>query len=112
VDDALLQRITKARGLVERFGDRSPPHFSLGRALHDAGDWSGAEVSYNEAARLQPDLLMAWLHRAECLLEIGRLDDAAACATHARNLAKSQGHSGPLAEADELLDAIAEQKDD
>jgi len=111
VDEALQQRIQKARSLVERFADRSPPHFSLARALHDAGDVAGAERSYAAAARLQPDLLMAWLHRAECLLEIGQLDDAWTCATRARELARSQGHSGPLAEADELLDAIAEQKD-
>lgn len=111
MDEALAQRILKAKGLVERFGDRSPPHFSLGRALHDAADWAGAEASYAEAARLQPDLLMAWLHRAECLLEIGLLDEAESCATTARNLARAQGHSGPLGEADDLLEAISEQKD-
>lgn len=112
MDDALEQRIAKARSLVDRFADRSPPHFSLGRALHDANNCAEAELSYAIAARLQPDLLMAWLHRAECLLEIGRLHEAEACATQAYKLAKSQGHSGPLAEAEELLATIEEHKED
>lgn len=100
--------IERARMMTERFPDRAPPHFSLGRALQDAGDFAGAEASYARAAELQPDLMMAWLHRGTCLWELQRAEEARDCADRARKLAVSQGHSGPLDEADELLEAIAD----
>lgn len=100
--------LVRALALVERYPDRSPPRFSLGRALHDAGRIAEAEGHYAEAARLQPDLMMAWLHHAECLVELGRPAEARVCATEALRLARVQGHTGPQAEAEDLLDAVAD----
>lgn len=100
--------VERAQAMVERFPDRAPPHFSLGRALQDAGDAASAEQAYAAAARLQPDLMMAWLHRAECLWEMQQAEAAKECAEQARQLAVAQGHSGPLEEADELLEVIAD----
>ncbi|HAN30666.1 MAG TPA: hypothetical protein DCQ06_03630 [Myxococcales bacterium] len=99
-------RIERFRKLVERFPDRSPPRFSLARALHDAGQHEEAAGLYADAYRLQPDLMMAWLHAGECLLEIGRFDEAETVTQKALALAKSQGHESPQAEAIELLDEI------
>ncbi|MEY3013109.1 MAG: Tetratricopeptide repeat [Pseudomonadota bacterium] len=103
--EAALQR---ARAMVERFPDRAPPHFSLARALHDLGRFDEAQQAYARAAELQPDLMMAWLHRGECLLELQRAEEARSCAEQARALARSQGHSGPLGEAEELLELVAD----
>ena len=97
--------------MVERFPDKAPPRFSLARALQDVEDWAGAEEHYSEALRLQPDLMMAALHRAECLMELGRFAEAQGPAQEALRLARAQGHSGPLADAEGLLADIADELD-
>jgi len=104
-------RIARFAAMVQRFPDRSPPRFSLARALHDAGDHAAAEREYAVAVQLQPDLMMAALHRAECLVELGRWQEAGEMAEKARDLAVEQGHSGPLADAEELMLDIADELD-
>ncbi len=101
-------RIARFEAMVARFPDRAEPRFSLARALHDAGDHATALGHYEKAGELQADFMMAWLHRAECLLELGRLPEAADAATLARKFAVAQGHVGPRQEAEELLDEIAD----
>ncbi len=105
-DPVVQARLDRARALVERFPDRAPPHFSLGRALHDAGALAEAVDHYRRAAALQPDLMMAHLHAAECALALGDASLARSAAEAAQRLARQQGHSGPLAEATDLLEAI------
>ncbi len=102
-------RIARFEKIVERFPDRSPPRFSLARALQDAGRHADAEPHYEEALRLQPDLMMAALHRAECLLELQRYEEAKAAAVTARDMAVRQGHTGPKADAEALLEDIADE---
>ncbi|MCO4764041.1 MAG: hypothetical protein KC502_21190 [Myxococcales bacterium] len=104
--DAIISRF---QALVERFPERSPPRFSLGRALQDAGQMAAAAEQYGHAARLQPDLMMAWLHQAECLLAVGDLAVAKTSAEQARKLAVGQGHEGPLADVTELLEDIEDE---
>ncbi len=110
-DPALHARIEKARALAVRFPDRAPPHFSLGRALQDAGAWAEALTHYRRAAALQPDLMMAHLHAAECALALGDASLARVDAEAAQRLARQQGHSGPLVEATSLLEAIDDLDD-
>lgn len=102
-------RIERFRAMVERFPDRSPPRFSLARALHDDDDFAAAAPHYAEALRLQPDLMMAALHRAECLFELRRWSDAREAAEAALRMAQQQGHTGPQADASALLDDIADE---
>jgi len=104
-------RIDRFEKMVERFPDRSPPRFSLARALHDAGRHADAEPHYARALELQPDLMMAALHRAECLVELDRYEEARTAAMAAREMAQKQGHTGPYADADELLEDIADELD-
>lgn len=99
-------RIDRFRAMVERFPDRSPPRFSLARALHDAGQHAEAVEHYAAAAQLQPDLMMAWLHKGECLIELNQLDAAEEAVAESLRLAVAQGHDGPQVEARELLDEI------
>ncbi len=102
-------RIARFEAMVARFPDKSPPRFSLGRALQDAGRLADAEPHYARAAELQPDLMMAWLHRAECLMGLGRFAEAQPVAEEARRLAVAQSHEGPLADVTELLEDLADE---
>jgi tetratricopeptide (TPR) repeat protein len=102
-------RIKRFEAMVERFADRAPPRFSLARALHDAERHADAEPHYAEALRLQPDLMMAAMHRAECLFETGRFEEARTAAQLALSMALKQGHTGPQADAENLLEEIADE---
>ena len=102
-------RIERFEAMVARFPDRSPPRFSLARALQDAGRYDAATEHYAKAAALQPDLMMAWLHWAECLMASGRYDEVREPAERARALAVSQGHEGPLADVTELLEDLDDE---
>ncbi len=101
-------RIARFEAMVARFPERPEPRFSLARALHDAGDHGAALPHYEQACELQADFMMAWLHRAECLLELDRLPEAAQAATKSCEFAVAQGHVGPRQEAEELLEEIAD----
>ena len=102
-------RIARFTAMVERFPDRSPPRFSLARALQDSGEYQAAVGHYAEALRLQPDLMMAALHRAQCFFELSQFEEAKAAAEQALQLAVKQGHTGPQADANELLEDIADE---
>ncbi len=105
-------KIARMRAMVERFPERSVPHFGLAQALHNGGDHDGAEASYAEAYRCQPDLMMAYFRRGQCLMALERYEEAREMANKTRELAMSQGHSGPLADAIEMLEEIADELDD
>lgn len=102
-DAAAAAAEARARALVTRYPDRAPPHFGLGLLLERRRAWAEAAESYAEAARLQPDLMMAWLSRATCLRQLGDVAAARGCAGQALALARQQGHKGPAADAAALL---------
>ena len=102
-------KIARMRAMVERFPERSVPHFGLAQALQSAGDHAGAEASYAEAYQRQADLMMAYFRRGECLMALERFEEAREMATKTRDLAMSQSHSGPLADATEMLEEIADE---
>ena len=104
-------KIVRFEAMVVRFPDRSPPRFSLARALHDNGQLEAAVPHYQKAAELQPDLMMAWLHGAECLSALGRFAEALPLAEQAKRLAIAQGHEGPLADVTELLEDLEDELD-
>ncbi len=104
-------RIARFEAMVARFPDRSPPRFSLAQALQDAGRHGDAVPHFAEAARLQPDLMMAWLRQAESLVALERYADAEPVAQEALRLALAQGHDGPEADARELLEDIEDGLD-
>ena len=106
---APTSRVDRFRAMIERFPDRAEPRFSLARALQDAGDHAAAEVHYASAQALQPELMMAWLHQAECLVELGNLADARVAASRAHELAVAQGHSVPRQEAEQLIADIDDE---
>ncbi len=103
------ERITRFTAMVERFPDRSPPRFSLARALQDNEDYVAAAQHYAKALELQPDMMMAALHRAECLFEVRDFAQAEQAAHRALELAIKQGHTGPQADAENLLEEIADE---
>ncbi len=77
--------------------------FSLARAYFDDKDWDSARVQLEKALELKPDWMMATILRGQCLIKLGRIDEAKAALRAGRDLAVAQGHKGPQEEIDEIL---------
>ncbi len=85
--------------------------FSLGQALFEAHRYAEAGPHFERAALLQPDLMMAHLRHAACLVAQKCYAQAGAPAEIARSLAIAQNHVGPRGDADDLLEEIADALD-
>jgi len=99
-------RIARFRAMVSEDPDNELAQFSLGQALVEAGRPAEAEVCFQAAYTIQPDLMMAWQRRAECLMTLKRFEEARDMARHTLDLAIAQHHAGPRADAEELLEEI------
>ncbi|MCL6511131.1 MAG: tetratricopeptide repeat protein [Anaerolineae bacterium] len=75
---------------------------TLGNARDEAGDKPGALAAFERAIALQPDFAMWHRNRAGTLIELGRLDEAAAAIETARRL---EPDAPRLRELDEQLAA-------
>jgi len=75
---------------------------TLGNAQDEAGDTSAALAAFERAIALQPDFAMWHRNRAGVLIELGRLDEAAAAIETARRL---EPDAPRLKELDEQLAA-------
>ena len=105
-DDATIARW---RAMATQFPVSELPRFSLGMALQAAGRSADAAAVFDEAAALRPDMMMAWLHAAQCLTAGGRWVDARSRTVEALRLAEAQGHRGPFADATALLAEIDDE---
>lgn len=100
------ERIARFRELVVEDPDNELAQFSLGQALLDAGRPAEAEGHFARTAQLQPDHMMAWYRRAECLMQLERYEEARPLAEKTLALAIEQHHEGPKADAQEMLEEI------
>ncbi len=107
-DEATIERF---RAMTVRFPDSELPWFSLGRALHEARQFAEAAVAFDAACARRPDMMMAWLHAAECLAADRRWSEARERASEAHRLAVGQGHSGPQADATALIEEVDDELD-
>jgi len=102
------EKIAKWQAVVDTSPDDELARFTLARAFFDAGRLEAACEHFEEALRLKPDWMMAWI-----LLGRGRMDlddgvAARAALTKARVLAEAQGHEDPILEINELLEELME----
>lgn len=64
------------RQVIRRFPAAGVAHFTLGRALGEQGDWSGALAAYRRVLALEPRNGAAKARLAEALLGLGRTKEA------------------------------------
>ncbi len=99
-------RVARFAAMVSDDPDNELAQFSLGQALLDAGRPAEAEACFRAAYTIQPDLMMAWQRRAECLMTLKHYEEAREMAQRTLELAIAQHHAGPRADAEELLEEI------
>ena len=99
--------IAKYEGLLARSPDDELLHFSLGKALYDAGRFPEAETQLRAALAQRDDWMVVTMLLAQCAL---RRDDAAeAKALYKKGLqfAIDQHHEGPEEEIRAALARLA-----
>jgi tetratricopeptide (TPR) repeat protein len=106
--DERTARIARFQTLVDDDPENELALFSLGQALQEARRPAEAEGFLKRAYVLQPDLMMAWYRRGECLVQLGRWEEAREMAQRTLDLAISQHHVGPRQDAEEMLEEIAD----
>jgi predicted Zn-dependent protease len=95
--------IARHRRMVEQNPGNELARFSLGKALFDAGDYTSAREQLLAALANRPDWMAVQILVARCELALGDLEAARPALQRAQELARKQGHVGPLAQVEELL---------
>ena len=95
--------IEKHRALVDQFPDNEMARVSLGKALHDAGQWAEAKEQFIIALERKPDWMIVQILAGKCDLALGDTTAAKAAFERGRKLAIEQEHDGPREEMDALL---------
>ena len=93
----------RQREMVRQYPENELARFSLGRALFDAGDFSGAREHLEVALQRKPDWMVVQILLGKCDLAQGFAAAAKNAFEQALHLARVQHHEGPEAELLELL---------
>ncbi len=70
--------IAAYRRALQQHPGLAPAHFNLGQLLRDQGDYVGAAICFEGAARLRPSAVDAWLNLGAMLERLDRYRDAVA----------------------------------
>ena len=97
------EAIARHRRMVEQNPDNELARFSLGKALFDQRDYAGAKEQLVAALANRPDWMAVQILVARCDLSLGDKEAARPALQRAQELARKQGHVGPLAQVEELL---------
>lgn len=100
------ERIARFRQMVEADPENDLGHFSLGRALIDAGQYEEAATSLRRALELNPRLSKAYYLLGTALAELGRVDEAIAVLKEGYEVAAARGDVGPREEIAEKLRSL------
>jgi tetratricopeptide (TPR) repeat protein len=95
--------IARYQKMLEEDPDNDLTRFSLGKALFDQGDYAQAREHLSLALATRPDWMAAQILLARCWLYLGNKEAARPALERAHELARKQGHVGPLAQVEELL---------
>lgn len=101
--DDVEARVELWREQVESEPDNELSRFSLAQAYYQAKAWGEALQQYEAALRLKPEWMVPMIQRGQCLVRLGRLDEAKEALRQGRALAVAQGHEEPQQEIDEIL---------
>ncbi len=100
------QRIAQFQKMATEDPENEMAHFSLGRALQDAGRYAEAARSFVECTRVAPGMSKAYELAAKCYLEDGETDHAAQIAEVGYVKAAEQGDRMPRDAMGEILDSL------
>lgn len=99
----LAARIEQFRKMAEADPNNELGHFSLGRALLDAGEYEQAAASFGRALSLNANLSKAYQLQAAALLKLGRRDEAVSVLQNGVKVADSRGDLMPKNDMIRLL---------
>lgn len=91
-DDVMIERFRK---MASDDPDNVLGHFSLGKALMDAGQFDEAVASLRRVIELDPNLSRAYQMLAQALLKLDRRDEAVAQLTRGVSVAHERGDMMP-----------------
>lgn len=92
--------------MVRQYPENELARFSLGRALFDSGDFTGAREHLEVALRRKPDWMVVQILLGKCDLARGDVLAAKTAFERALQLARDQHHEGPEAELMDLLSGL------
>src|SRR5262245_5704935 len=93
----------KCKPLAEKHPDNELARYSLGSACFDEGRFAEAEPQFQRALELKGEWVMAYILRARCLIQLGRVDEARPLLAKGREHSIQQRHEGPVEEIDAIL---------
>jgi Flp pilus assembly protein TadD len=99
--------IAKYEALLQRRPDDELLHFSLGKALYDAGRFPEAEKHLRTALAARSDWMVVTMLLAQCALRRGDSDEARRLYESALQFAIDQHHEGPEEEIRTALSRLA-----
>jgi predicted Zn-dependent protease len=102
------EAIARHRKMVEQNPENELARFSLGKALFDQADYRGAKEQLTAALANRPDWMAVQILLARCELYLGDKAAARPALQRAQELARKQGHVGPLAQVEELLKQLGD----
>ncbi len=97
------EAIARYQRMLEQDPENELARYSLGKVLFDEGDYTGARDHLGKALHTRPDWMAAQILRARCEVYLGNKPAARLELNRALDLARRQGHVGPLAQVEELL---------
>jgi Fe-S cluster biosynthesis and repair protein YggX len=100
------RRIAQFQNMAQADPDNEMAHFSLGKALMDAGRPAEAAASFVRCTELAPSMSKAYQLAAECHLKAGNADMAAQLATRGFAIAADRGDLMPRNAMADLLKGL------
>ncbi len=100
------ERIARFRQMVEADPNNDLGHFSLGRALLDAGQLEEAVTALRRALELNPRLSKAYYLLGSALADLGRTEEAIGVLQEGYSVATDRGDVGPRSEIAEKLRSL------
>jgi Tfp pilus assembly protein PilF len=97
------EAIARFTRMVEENPGNELARYSLGKALFDQGDYAAAREHLRVAMSHKPDWMAAQILLARCELNLDNKAAARPALEYAMELARKQGHVGPLAQVEELM---------
>jgi Fe-S cluster biosynthesis and repair protein YggX len=100
------KRIAQFQNMAQADPENEMAHFSLAKALMDAGRHADAAASYEKCTELAPQMSKAYQLAGECLIKIGQKDKAAQLFTRGFTIAAERGDLMPKNAMGELLKSL------
>jgi len=100
------RRIAQFQNMAQADPENEMAHFSLGKALMDAGRQKDAAASFIRCTELAPQMSKAFQLAAECLVKVGDVDLGAQLATRGYTIAAERGDLMPKNALGELLTTL------